>query len=93
MGSTIEPKFRGLRHSTRFGGLVAASRLDRLQRVHALFESCVEIRSDNSSSRQPGKSFTIVPKLMVVSLNVMLGAATLNLTGCAQFEDSFGDLG
>jgi hypothetical protein len=63
MGSTIEPKFRGLRHSTRFGGLVAASRLYRLQRVHALFESCVKIRSDSCH---------------FVSLRTMHGAATLS---------------
>ena len=34
----------------------------------------------------------MVPKLMVVTLSAMLGAATLSLTGCAQFEDSFGEL-
>ena len=92
MGSLIEPKFRVFRHSTRFGGLVAAGRLYRLRRVHALFESCVEIRSDDASSRQPARSFATVSKLMVVSLSVMVGAATLSLIGCAQFEDSFGEL-
>ena len=34
----------------------------------------------------------MVSKLMVFSLSAMLGAATLSLTGCAQFEDSFGEL-
>ena len=31
-------------------------------------------------------------KLMVVSVCMMLSVAALNLTGCAQFEDSFGQL-
>lgn len=31
-------------------------------------------------------------KVLVVSLCTMLGVATLNLSGCAQFEDSFGEL-
>lgn len=34
----------------------------------------------------------MVSKLIVVSLSAMLGAATLSLTGCAQFEDAFGEL-
>ena len=92
MGSPIEPKFRFVLHSTQFGQLVAAGRLYRLRRVDALFDSCVKTPSDSGSSQQPERSLTTVPKLMVVSLCAMLGAATLNLTGCAQFENSFGEL-
>ena len=92
MGSSVEPKFRGLRHSSRLGGLVAPSRLYRLRRVHTLFESCLETPRDNDRSRQPRRAFATVSKLMVVSLSVVLGTATISLTGCAQFEDSFGEL-
>ena len=92
MVSPIEPKYRVARHSTRFGELVAAGRLYRLRRVPALFDACVETRGENDSARGPRRNFAIVSKLMVVSLCAMLTAATLNLTGCAQFENSLGQL-
>src|SRR5579863_6810508 len=92
MRSPIESKVRSLPHSTRFGGLVAAGRLYRVRRVEALFDSCVQMRRNNGNSPEPRRIFTMVSKLLVVSLCAMLGAATLTLTGCAQFENSFGEL-
>jgi hypothetical protein len=92
MGSSIEPKYRDSHHSTRFGELVAAGRLYRLRRVHALFDSCVETRSENESIREPRRAFAIASKVMALSLCAMLGATTLSLGGCAQFEDSLGEL-
>jgi hypothetical protein len=92
MGSPIEPKYPVVGHSTRFGELVAAGRLYKLRRVPALFDPCLEMRTQNDSAREPRKNFAIVSKLMVVSVCAMLGAASLNLTGCAQFQNSFGEL-
>ena len=92
MGSSIQPKYHSSRNSTRFGELVAAGRLYRLRRVHALFDSCVEARSENDGDREPRRTFAIASKVMALSLCAMLGAATLSLTGCAQFEDSLGEL-
>jgi hypothetical protein len=92
MGSPIEPKYPVVGHSPRFGELVGAGRLYRLRRVPALFDPCLETRAQNDSAREPRKNFAIVSRLMAVSLCAMLGAASLNLTGCAQFQNSFGEL-
>ena len=92
MDSIIEPNLSVVGHSTLFSGLVAAGRLHRLRRVQELFDSCVETRANRGSTPQPQRNLAIVPKLMALSLCAMLGAATLSLTGCAQFENSFGEL-
>jgi hypothetical protein len=37
--------------------------------------------------------FAMASKLMIVCLSALFGVATANLAGCANFENSFGELG
>ena len=53
-------------------------------------EHNVTVGDDNG--RLPPRTLMMTSKLMAGCLCAMLSIATLSLNGCAQFEDSFGEL-